>query len=87
MSKYFFVKIILKMNNLLATSTLICLIILPICVNCLFPYESSSRSRLSLNGFWKFKADLNNEGFSNQWFKKNFKYEVSSLNFNESIFK
>ena len=46
---------------------------------CLYPSESSTRSKISLNGLWKFKSDINNEGFANNWFQKDFKYDVSRL--------
>ena len=43
----------------------------------LYPHESVSRSKISLNGLWRFKADLNFEGFTNKWFEKDFSFEVS----------
>ncbi len=46
-------------------------------IACLYPSESISRSKISLNGIWKFKSDINNEGFIKNWFQKDFKYDVS----------
>ena len=45
-------------------------------INGLYPHESASRSKISLNGLWRFKADLNFEGFANRWFEKDFKFDV-----------
>jgi hypothetical protein len=45
----------------------------------LYPFESESRSKFSLNGLWDFKVDFNNEGFSNNWQTKSFKTEVNII--------
>jgi beta-galactosidase/beta-glucuronidase len=46
---------------------------------CLYPYESSTRTKISLNGLWEFKVDFQNEGIKNNWQTKVFKNQVSFL--------
>lgn len=43
---------------------------------CLYPFESETRSRISLNGLWDFKVDFKNEGIKKDWHLKSFKSEV-----------
>ena len=42
----------------------------------LYPFESDSRLRISLNGLWDFKVDFNNEGITNSWQNYLFSTEV-----------
>ena len=43
----------------------------------LYPFESESRLKISLNGLWDFKVDFNNEGIQDNWQTKTFKNEVN----------
>ena len=45
-------------------------------VYCLFPFETFTRTKQSLNGLWDFKVDFYNKGFDEQWYLKEFKSEV-----------
>ena len=44
--------------------------------SCLYPFESSTRMRISLNGLWDFKVDFDNEGIKSNWQMKVFKTQV-----------
>ena len=46
-------------------------------VSGLYPFESSTRTKISLNGLWDFKVDFQNEGIQNHWEEKIFKTQVS----------
>lgn len=48
-------------------------------ITCLYPFETESRSRISLNGLWDFKVDFKNEGFDKNWHLKSFKSEVNLI--------
>ena len=48
-------------------------------VSGLYPFETSTRTKISLNGLWDFKVDFQNEGLEKNWQKKVFKTEVSSF--------
>jgi len=56
------------------------IIILALCNKAfsLYPFESKTRTKFSLNGLWDFKVDFNNEGMANNWQTKSFKTEVKS---------
>ena len=43
----------------------------------LYPFETSTRTKISLNGLWDFKVDFKNEGILNNWHTKVFKNQVS----------
>ena len=48
-------------------------------VSGLYPFETSTRTKISLNGLWDFKVDFQNEGLEKNWQTKVFKTEVSSF--------
>ena len=57
-------------------STFFILIILDNVSPLLYPFESDTRLRISLNGLWDFKVDFNNEGLTNNWQNYVFRTEV-----------
>jgi len=57
-------------------STFFILIILDNVSPLLYPFESDTRLRISLNGLWDFKVDFNNEGLTNSWQNYVFRTEV-----------
>ncbi len=57
-------------------STFFILIILDNVSPLLYPFESDTRLRISLNGLWDFKVDFNNEGLTNYWQNYVFRTEV-----------
>jgi hypothetical protein len=57
-------------------STFFILIILDNISPLLYPFESDTRLRISLNGLWDFKVDFNNEGLTNNWQNYVFRTEV-----------
>lgn len=42
----------------------------------LYPFETETRSRISLNGLWNFKVDFKNQGLNQSWHQKEFKTQV-----------
>jgi beta-glucuronidase len=60
--------IVLQMRIYLSL-IVISLLLLPCMVHgMLYPYDTETRTTKSLNGVWKFKADLANEGMTKRWY-------------------